>query len=58
MLPQDYLVRKASDGECAKLLSKGEVIASFSEDKMEFGQEHWVIGQFLQIQESLMLYIG
>ncbi len=37
MLPQDYLVRKASDGECAKLLSKGEVIARFSEDKMEFG---------------------
>jgi carbamoyltransferase len=36
-LPKNYLYHKADDIKCAKILSKGQVIARFSDEKMEFG---------------------
>ncbi len=36
-LPREFKYIKASDKECAKILSRGEVIARFSNDRMEFG---------------------
>ena len=36
-LPEKFNFQKTNDSKCAKILAKGEVIARFSNDKMEFG---------------------
>ena len=36
-ITEEYKVRKANDLECAELLAKGQIIARFSNEKMEFG---------------------
>ncbi len=36
-LSKEFICTKANNKDCAKILAKGEVIARFSNDKMEFG---------------------